>query len=65
MLIKNGVVKGVIMKTNSKRKMREMEDHQLIKRYNYLKSKLPAKAIDISNQMKYLLFHIRKRKLDI
>jgi hypothetical protein len=53
------------MKTNNKGKIQTMTSEQLIKRYNYLKSKLPPKADDISNQMKYILFHARKRKIKV
>ena len=48
-----------------KKKLREWEDHELTKRYNYLKAKQSPKADDISNQMKYLKYHLRKRGVKI
>jgi hypothetical protein len=53
------------MKSNTKRKIGEMSDHELVKKYHYLRSKLSPKANDISVQMKYIKFHIKKRGLSI
>jgi len=58
------------MKKNQKGKIRRLIDLEekdgkrksiarLTKRYNYLKSRL-GKYRDVSNQMKYLRFHIKK-----
>ena len=54
--------KGGIMKTNTKKKMREMSLQQLNNRYNYMKSKQSPKAKGDSIHMKYIKFHINKIK---
>jgi len=50
------------MKTNTKKKMRQMSLQELNNRYNYMKSKQSpkAKAKGDSIQMKYIKFHIKK-----
>ena len=50
------------MKTNTKKKMRQMSLQELNNRYNYMKSKQSPKAKDDSIQMKYVKFHIKKIK---
>ena len=54
--------KGGIVKTNTKKKMRQMSLQELNNRYNYMKSKQSpkAKAKGDSIQMKYIKFHIKK-----
>ena len=49
------------MKTNTKRKLSMLEDHQLKKRYHYLKSKNTKEGDSI--QMRYIKYHLRKRGL--
>jgi len=50
------------VKTNTKKKMRQMSLQELNNRYNYMKSKQSPKAKDDSIQMKYVKFHIKKIK---
>jgi hypothetical protein len=53
------------MKPNSKGKFRMYTDHELKKRFNYLKSKLSPNVDDISNEMKYIKYHLRSRGIKI
>jgi len=55
----------MIMKTHTKRKLTMLNDHELKKRYHYLKSKLSPKADGDSNQMKYIKYHLRKRNVKV
>ena len=53
----------MIMKHHTKRKLSELTEQQLKKKYNYMKSKQSpkAKAKGDSIQMKYIKFHIKKK----
>lgn len=53
------------MKKNSKKKLREMSNAELYKRYKYLKSKLPPNTHGISNEMKWMKFHMRKHGMKV
>jgi len=53
------------MKTNTKKKMREMSLPELNNRYNYLKSKQSPITNGDSIQMKYIKFHIKKKELKV
>lgn len=53
------------MKKNTKKTLKSFEDSELIKRYHYLKSKLHPHYNGVSRQMKYILYHLRKRHIKI
>ena len=52
------------MKKNMKKKLRDWTNDELLKRYSYLKSKLSIKG-EPSNQMKYINYHLKKRRVKI
>jgi len=55
----------MIMKHHTKRKLNMLNDHQLQKKYHYLKSKQSPEAEGDSNQMKYIKYHLKKRNIKI
>jgi ribosomal protein L29 len=48
------------MKTNTKKRLREMTKKQLNKRLKYLKSKLPEKKTG-SNEIRYIQYQLKRR----
>ena len=53
------------MKPKTKGKLRTYTDNELRKRFNYLKSKLSPGADNISNEMMYIKYHLKKRGIKI
>ena len=49
----------------SKNKYQLFEASRLVKRYHYLKAKLPPNAKGDSIQMKYIKYHLNKRGVKI